>query len=598
MPAPDPRRPGVLEPALRSIRSGTFGIVPLALAVGALTGLGAIGFRWLISHATLLFSGTTDVAAAAPGTHPTHPGLPWLGIWFIVLAPVVGGLIYGPLLQRFAPEARGHGVPEVMLAVSRHGGRIRPRVAAVKALASAICIGSGGSVGREGPIVQIGSALGSTVAQVLRMPIDRVRTLVAAGAAAGIAATFNAPIAGVLFALELILREFSARTFGIVVLSSVTASVVARAAVGSEALVQMPALTVDDARTYLLFALLGVVAGAAGVGFVKVLYAVEDLCDKVWRGPEWARPAVGGVLVGLILLALPQLYGVGYPALSAGVHGDYVIGFLLLLMVGKLVATSLTLGVGGSGGVFAPSLFVGAMLGAAFGQAANAIAPDLAPSPAAFAVVGMGAVFAGTARAPLTAVVMLFELTGEYSIILPLMLAVALAAGVSHLLMSRDTVYTLKLRRRGIELDEHPADKSLASRSVREAMEAAPPVVSTSTPLPQAAQRLLASGRSSLPVVDDGVLVGLLRADRAADALESDDEAGAATVELVVDDIARIPVSATLRDGLEALRHRHDDGSGGAVVDDAGAVVGWLTHHAVLTALTAGATSGAVADRG
>ncbi|WP_418276748.1 chloride channel protein [Isoptericola jiangsuensis] len=574
-----------VEAAWRSIRTGTLGIVPVALAVGALTGLGAVGFRWLVTHATLLFSGSTDVAAAPQGTHPTHPGLEWLGPWFIVLAPAVGGLVYGPLLHRYAPEARGHGVPEVMLAVAHHGGRIRPRVAGVKALASAVCIGSGGSVGREGPIVQIGSALGSTIAQVLHMPLERVRVLVGAGAAAGIAATFNAPIAGVLFALELILREFSARTFGLVVLSSVTASVVARAVSGDEVLVDLPSLAITDARTYLLFALLGVLAGAAGVLFVRVLYAVEDLCEKVWRGPQWARPAVGGLLVGLVLLALPQMYGVGYPALSAGVHGEFLIGFLLLLAVAKVVAASLTLGVGGSGGVFAPSLFVGGMLGAAFGQAAQAIVPALVPSTAAFAVVGMGAVFAGTARAPLTAVIMLFELTGEYGVVLPLMLAVALAAGISHLLMRRDTVYTLKLRRRGIELDVHPADRSLQGATVAQAMEPAPPAVSSTTPLVEAARRILSSGRATLPVVDDGVLRGRLRADLAAGALESDDDADRATVELVLDDVVRVPVEADLRRALELLRSEHGE-SGGAVVDDDGQVVGWLTHRCVLAALT------------
>lgn len=566
--------------------AGTGVLVPLSLVVGALTGLGAVGFRWLISHATLLFSGTDDVAAAAVGDHPVHPALGWLGPWFIVLAPAVGGLVYGPVVYRWAREARGHGVPEVMLAVAHHGGRIRPRVAAVKAFASAVCIGSGGSVGREGPIVQIGSALGSSIGQLARVPADRLRTLVAAGGAAGIAATFNAPVAGVLFALELILRDFSARSFGLVVLSSVTASVVARAIIGDESLLTLPALTVDDPRTYLLFALLGLVAGALGIGFVRVLYAIEDLCDRVWRGPEWARPAVGGLLLGLVLLALPQLYGVGYPVLSGAVDGELVVGMLLLLLVGKVVATSLTLGIGGSGGVFAPSLFVGGMLGAAFGQVAQMLAPDLAPSTGAFAVVGMGAMFAGTARAPITAVVMLFELTGEYSVILPLMLAIVLATGVSRLL-SADTVYTLKLRRRGIDLGQHPADRVLGDVRVAEVMEDAPEPVGPDVPLAEASRTLLGSGRPTLPVLDgDGRLVGQLRADLAAEELEQDDEADRATVATVLDDVARVSRGASLREALDALRE-HPDDDGGAVVDDQGRLVGWLTHRTVLAALSA-----------
>ena len=201
--------------------------------------------------------------------------MPALGIWFLLLAPVVGGGVYGPLVHFFAREARGHGVPEVMYAVARRGGRIPPKVAAVKALASALSIGGGGSVGREGPIVQIGSALGSSLGQLLRVTEPRMRVLVACGAAGGIAATFNAPLAGVFFAMELILRDFAAEAFGMVVISSVTASVIARAAMGDEPFLQLPAFRVEHLTGYLLFALLGVLAGAVGVSFVKLLY-----CDR------------------------------------------------------------------------------------------------------------------------------------------------------------------------------------------------------------------------------------------------------------------------------------------------------------------------------
>ncbi|GII99004.1 CIC family chloride channel protein [Sediminihabitans luteus] len=569
--------------AAESARTGTVGFVALTVAVGALTGLGAVGFRWLIEHATLVFSGFADYSAVGVGQHPANPNLPWLGPWFVVLAPVVGGLVYGPIVYLGAREARGHGVPEVMLAVARHGGRIRARVAAVKALASAICIGSGGSVGREGPIVQIGAALGSSVGQATRMPLDRMRTLVAAGAAAGIAATFNAPIAGVLFALELILRDFRARSFGFVVLSSVVASVVGRAILGDDPFLALPAFTIDSAWTYLLFALLGLVAGAVGIGFTRILYAVEDLCDRVWRGPEWLRPAAGGVLLGLVLLVLPQMYGVGYPVLETGVNGGYVVGFLLLLLVGKVVATSLTLGIGGSGGVFAPSLFIGGMLGAAFGQVAHALVPALAPSPGAFAIVGMGAVFAGTARAPLTAVIMLFELTGEYTIILPLMLAIVLATGVSRAL-SDDTVYSLKLRRRGIVLDGHPADQVLTDLRVADVMDPAPPTLAPGAPLPGAARTVFASGSPTLAVVDDGRLRGQLRAADVARSLDEDDDVAHRTVADVYDEVGRVGVDGSLRDAVDVLRRRPDD-AGVAVVDAGGSLVGWLSHRAVLGAL-------------
>ncbi len=475
----------------------------LALVVGAGTGLGAVTFRWLITRATWIFSGHADYSDVGIGHHPAHPWLPWLGPFFVVLAPVVGGLIYGPVVQRWAQEARGHGVPEVMLAISQRGGKIAGKVAVIKSLASAITIGSGGSVGREGPIVQIGSALGSKLAQMAHLSETKVRTLVACGAASGIAATFNAPIAGVFFALELLLRDFTAESFGMVVLAAVVASAIGRAILGDVPFLPLPTFEVHHAGAYLLFALLGVLAGVVGVVFTRTLYGIEDIADRLWRGPEWARPAVGGLLLGLLLLAVPQMYGVGYPVLEAGVQGKYVVAVMLGLMVAKVLATSLSIAIGGSGGVFAPNLFVGGMLGAAFGVAAHDVMPGIAAPAGAFALVGMGAVFAGAARAPITAVLIMFELTGEYTIILPLMLAIVLATGVSRAL-SRDSIYTLKLRRRGIEIDARAADPRLTDKTVGDIMEPPPPALADTVPLEAAARRLLSSGRGSLPVVDDG----------------------------------------------------------------------------------------------
>uniref|UniRef100_UPI001377B5F9 chloride channel protein n=1 Tax=Streptacidiphilus carbonis TaxID=105422 RepID=UPI001377B5F9 len=370
------------------LRTGKGGLAVLALVIGAGAGLGAVVFRWLIKTFTQLLSGHADYSAAG---HAANPHVPFLGPYFVLLAPIVAGLLYGPLVQRFAREARGHGVPEVMYAVARRGGRIAPQVAAVKALASALCIGGGGSVGREGPIVQIGSALGSTLGQLAKLSESRIKMLVACGAAGGIAATFNAPLAGVFFAMELILRDFAAESFGMVVLSSVTASVIGRSILGNTAFITLPAFQVQHLTQYALFALLGLIAGVVGVGFSKVLYRIEDACDAIWRGPEWARPAVGGLALGLLLLALPEMYGVGYPVLEHALAGGYALLFLLALLAGKMLATSLTIGIGGSGGVFAPSLFVGAMLGSAFGQGAHQLLPAVAGSAGAYGIVGMGA---------------------------------------------------------------------------------------------------------------------------------------------------------------------------------------------------------------
>ncbi|MGB8947320.1 MAG: chloride channel protein, partial [Streptomyces sp.] len=479
----------------------------LAVLVGAGAGLGSIVFRWCIQTFTRIFSGHDDYAAA-PGSD--NPHVPWLGPFFVLVVPVVGGLLYGPLVNRFAKEARGHGVPEVMLAVAQRGGRISPKVAVVKTLASALTIGSGGSVGREGPIVQIGSALGSTLGRLSRLTEDRMKLLVACGAAGGIAATFNAPLAGVIFAMELILAAFSIEAFGAAVLASVTASVIGRAAFGDVAFLSLPDFHVQHLAQYGLFALLGVVAGAVGVGFSRVLYAIEDACDWAWRGPEWLRPAVGGLALGTVLLTLPEMYGVGYPVLESATEGKYAIGFLLVLLVGKMIATSLTIGIGGSGGVFAPSLFIGAMLGAAFGAGAHDLLPGTAGAVGAYALVGMGAVFAGASRAPITAVVILFELTGEYSIILPLMLAIVLATTTSRLL-TRDTIYTLKLRRRGIDLEGPAPGARIGAETVASVMEPLPAPLLTSLQLTDAADRLSQSGHGALPVHDpSGAYVGII----------------------------------------------------------------------------------------
>ncbi|MDR6864696.1 chloride channel protein [Phycicoccus sp. 3266] len=559
------------------LRTSSTALLALSLGVGALAALFAVLFRWLIGTFTRLFTGHSDYAAAAGSA---NPHLPALGPWFVVLAPVVAGLLYGPLVHAFAREARGHGVPEVMYAVAHRGGRIAPQVAAVKALASALCIGGGGSVGREGPIVQIGSALGSTVGRIGRLTEPRLRVLVACGAAAGISATFNAPLAGVFFAMELILADFTAEAFGMVVLASVTSSVIGRAVLGDVPFLRLPAFSVHGAHEYLLFAALGLLAGLVGVGFTRVLYAIEDACDALWRGPEWLRPAVGGVALGLLLLVLPQMYGVGYPVLGAAIDGRYAVGFLLLLLVGKMVATSLTIGIGGSGGVFAPSLFIGAMLGTAFGEVVHLVAPASSGPVGAYGLIGMGAAFAGAARAPITAVVILFELTGEYSIILPLMTAIVLATGVSHAI-SRDTIYTLKLRRRGVDLGTPPEAVAHDNRRVRDVMSPAPAPVADTARLPEVAAALGRSPAGVLPVQNAaGEVVGVVTSRAVFDALADGLHDGAAA-SIATEVPTTVGTADLVPEAGETLRH--SGLSAVPVVDTDGTVVGWLGYQDLLS---------------
>jgi CIC family chloride channel protein len=449
------------------------GLAVMALLVGAGAGLGAAVFRELIYAFTWIATGYKQFGQQdhAPSLH-----LPALGIFFVLVIPVVGGLLYGPLIQRFAREARGHGVPEVMLAVAENGGRIRPQVSIVKALASAICIGTGGSVGREGPIVQIGSALASSLGQIVRMSENRLRIIVACGAAGGIAATFNAPITGLFFGFEIVLREFSLDALFATSLAAVTGDVISRAFFGSAPFfTQVPHdLVFPTDSAYLLVILLALAAGLIGVGFKTFLYWLEDFVDELWKGrPEWARPAVGGVALGLVLLALPQMYGVGYPVMGKAFAGQYALWFIVILMLGKVLASSLTLSIGGSGGVFAPSLFIGAMAGMAFGTVAhNLFGPAIGP-PAMYAVVAMGGVFAAAAQAPLTAIASVAEMTANFGLTLPIMLACGIAAAVSKQL-SYGSIYTTKLLRRGIDIERPKTTNLLQRLTVADVMQPIP----------------------------------------------------------------------------------------------------------------------------
>ena len=557
-------------------KSGT--MLVLSLLVGAGAGLGAVAFRYMILGFTYAFTGHAEYGTVGRVSNPLMPGL---GIWFVLLTPIIGGLMFGPLVSRFAPEARGHGVPEVMLAVNRLGGRIRPQVPIVKSLASALCIGSGGSVGREGPIVQIGSALGSVLGQLARVSESRLRLLVACGAAAGISATFNAPIAGVFFALELILRSFDAESFGYVVLSSVAADAIGRAAFGSKPFLTLPAFNFTSPLELVLYAGLGILAVGVGLAFIRTLYAGEDIADRLWRGPAWLRPGASGILLGLLLLAVPQMYGVGYGVLQQAVAGHYAVPALLGLLAAKILATSLTMWIGGSGGVFAPSLFMGAMLGSAYGAVAHQLMPGLAGAAGAYGLVGMGAVFAATGRAPITAVIIIFELTGNYRIILPLMCAVVVATALSNA-VTKDTIYTLKLRRRGIDIDAPTAPSRLAQIQIGDAMGRMPAPLAPEQPLESLVRRFAAERTESLPVIaPDGVLLGIVAAADVERAIEHLPD-GPVTAGALAQSVPQLHPQDSLEEAVGALGATEREGV--PVVDEAGRVIGWITHRQVLRA--------------
>jgi CIC family chloride channel protein len=462
----------------------------IAAFIGIMGGLGAVFFRILIAYVQQLFYRQPFTLAAAQA-------LPW---YFKILFPAIGGLIVGPVVYFFAREAKGHGVPEVMEAVALRGGIIRPRVAVIKSLASAVCIGSGGSVGREGPIVQIGSAVGSTVGQILKLPPRKLRTLVGCGAAAGIAGTFNAPLAGVLFALEIILGEFGVTLFSPIVVSSVMATVVTHHFLGNVPAFVIPAYQFVNPLELAPYTILGILGGLISVAFILILYKSEDVFDDL-KLPEPIKPMIGGVLIGIIALEFPNIYGVGYESIQLALHNQLPWLILLLLVVMKLLATSLTLGSGGSGGIFAPSLFIGAMTGGALGSFVHSMFPFSTGQPGAYALVGMGAVVAGTTRAPITAILILFELTNNYKIILPLMIACILSTLVSARL-KRGTIYTIKLLRRGVNISKGQDVNLLKAISVKDIMSTNIETVPATTKLADVLEEIYNSPYTNFFVID------------------------------------------------------------------------------------------------
>lgn len=431
----------------------------LAILIGILGGYGAVLFRFAIKAAQYGFYQNTHDFLNFAHTLP---------LYLKIGLPALGGLLVGHIIYFGAHEAKGHGVPEVMEAVVLRGGRIRSRVALVKILASGISIGSGSSVGREGPIVQIGSSIGSTLARVLKVPRDREKTMVGCGAAAGIAATFNAPIAGVLFAIEVLLGDFGLSTFSPVVLSSVTATTISRHYFGNFPAFVIPTYNVVSLWEFLLYPILGIAAGVIALLFIITLYKCEDLFNAL-KIPEYLKPALGGLFLGCLLGKWPHVFGVGYGAVNLSLKNQLPVLLLFSLIFVKILATSITLGSGASGGIFAPSLFIGAMTGGYFGFCVHKLFPLFTANSGAYALVGMGAIVAGTTHAPITAILIIFELTGDYGIILPLMLSCILSTIITTSL-KRGSIYTIKLLRRGIDISEGWEQNILRTLYVREIM--------------------------------------------------------------------------------------------------------------------------------
>jgi CIC family chloride channel protein len=547
----------------------------LAIIVGIMAGFGAVGFRYLINFFQMLAYGSADTLLDVVRT------VPW---YYRVFIPAAGGLIVGPMVYFFAREAKGHGVPEVMEAVALRGGIIRKRIVAIKSLASAICIGTGGSVGREGPIVQIGSAIGSLLGQVIKTSADRMRTLVGCGAAAGIAATFNAPIAGSMFALEIILADFGVATFSPIVISSVTATAISRHFLGDHPAFIVPVYELVSAWEFPLYVTLGLVCALIALVFIKVLYFAEDIFED-FKFPEYLKAAAGGLILGCMGLVFPHILGVGYGAIDLSLVQELSWWLLLLLIGFKILATSLTIGSGGSGGIFAPSLFLGAMTGGAFGLMVNSLFPTITASAGAYGIVGMAAIVSATTHGPLTAILMLFEMTGEYKIILPLMIT-CIISSLAVRKLSRESIYTLKLIRRGVDIQSGREVNILKSIRVKDVMNKKVETVTERMRLSEISERVSKSKYNSFPMVDHtGKLKGILSYNDYREAIFNEDLMGLVIAkDLATLNVVTITMENNLYDALDLISRKDFSVMPVVSSDDATELMGILTRRDIIGA--------------
>lgn len=475
----------------RITNSQTLTLGGSAVLVGVMTGAGVWLFKWLIEFVS---SFTLGIAQG----------------WGIALIPMVGGIIVGLATHYLVGDEKLHGTAGIMQSVALAGGHLRYQKAPGKTIVAILSIGAGASVGPEDPSVQIGANFGSMFGQVFRMSDERVRTLVAAGAASAIAAAFNAPIAGVFFALEIVLGEISGNALGMILVAAVTSSVFTQAVSGSFPAFQVPAYAFNSAWELPLYLALGLLAGPVSAIYVRLLYKMQDLFGS-WNIPTPFKTASAGLAVGVVGIFLPQVLGVGYGTIGEVLNkNDIGIWLLLALLIAKVILTPVSIGGGFMGGVFAPALFIGATLGGAFGSIMATLFPGLGVNPAAFALVGMAAVLAGAVHAPLTSVILLFEMTNDYHIILPLMFAVAVSLLLSQKI-EKDSVYAMGLARHGIRLDRGRDVEVMGAITVGDAMHASNEALLESMDLNKAAETLAKSRHHGLPVVDqEGWLIGIL----------------------------------------------------------------------------------------
>jgi CIC family chloride channel protein len=461
----------------------------LSIVIGALVGLVVVAF--------ILLTGRLAVRMYPPGSAAIRR----------VLFPVLGALVSGYLLFKYFPEARGSGIPQTKFALFLRDGYISFRTTAGKFLCCSASLASGIALGREGPSVHIGAGIASVLARRFGLSPARTRELIPVGCSAALAAAFNTPIAAVLFSLEEILGDLHATVLGSAVISSATAWMVLHLILGDEPLFHVPAYQLVNPTEFLIYAVLGVIGGLGSVAFVKLLLAIRIWFRKLPSGTAWAYPVAGGLLVGLMGWFMPEVMGVGYDYVERVLDGDVAVKTVALLAVMKIVATASCYGSGNAGGIFGPALFIGATIGGAVGGIAHHLFPAWTANPGAYALVGMGTAFAGIVRTPLTSVIMIFEMTRDYSIIVPLMISNLVAFFVSYKLQ-RQPIYEALAHQEGVFLPGGEDREHLARMQVFEAMRTA--CIREDASPGAALEQLAAEGHDSLPVVEGNRLIGMV----------------------------------------------------------------------------------------
>lgn len=470
--------------------------------------------------------------------------------WRRIVVPTFGSLVTGYLLFKYFPLARGSGIPQTRAALFIHDGRISLKSVVGKFVCCATSLASGISLGREGPSIYIGSGLASVIGRRLGLSSERIKSLVPVGGAAALAAAFNTPIAAVLFALEEIIGDLHAPVLGSVVIASATSWMVLNLVLGDHPLFHIAGYHLVSPAELGIYAILGVVGGLASVAFVKLLLWLRTRFGKLPRSTLWIQPVVGGLTVGIIGYFSPHVLGVGYDQIERVLNGDVVLKAVLVLAVLKIIATAVAYSSGNAGGIFGPTLFIGAMLGGVVGSVAHMLFPNSTAGPGAYALVGMGTAFAGVIRTPLTSVVMIFEVTRDYTIIVPVMIANLIAFYISQRLQ-REPVYDALAHQDGLHL---PTSSRVRRGTLRviDAVQEAPESLSPETPMSVAAERVKEADLTSWPVADDDGLVGMVRVRHIATAIEK----GRNDMT-----IARLMQIAARRDGIKyrGVPHVHND---------------------------------------